>query len=187
MDEGGGELDPLLVAVRQLLELRLLAIGEAEPFQPPPGRRIGRLARHAVLLAEVAELLADAHPRVQAALLGHVPEAQPRDAVDRTAGPAHLAAIGPGQPEDAAHRGRLAGAVRSEEADDAAGPGRERGAVERDDVPVALGEVDDLEHGQCCLPGVVWIHDRRISPGAHEAARIERPRPLGGPGSFVCA
>src|SRR6185503_19238193 len=109
VDEGRGELDSLLVPVRQLLELRLLAIVEAEPFEPAPGRRIGRLARQAVLLAEVAQLLADTHPRIQATLLGHVPEAQPGDAVDRTAGPAHLTAIGPGQPEDAAHRRGLAG------------------------------------------------------------------------------
>jgi len=133
---------------------RLATFGGLQPtFEPAPGRRIGRLARQAVLLTEVAQLLADTHPRIQAALFGHVPEAQPGDAVDRTAGPAHLTAIGPGQPEDAAHRGGLAGTVRSEEADDAAGPGRERGAVERDDIPVALGEVDDLEHGQCVSPG----------------------------------
>ena len=34
VDERGGELDALLVAVRQLLELRLRAIAEAHPLEP---------------------------------------------------------------------------------------------------------------------------------------------------------
>ena len=44
-----------------------------------------------MVLAEVGELLEDAHPRVQAALLGHVPEPQPHVRVDRLALPADLA------------------------------------------------------------------------------------------------
>ena len=47
------------------------------------GRSVGRLARHAVLLAEVAQLLGDPHPRVEAALLGHVAEPQAHVAIDR--------------------------------------------------------------------------------------------------------
>ena len=107
-----------------------------------------------MLLGEVAELLGDLHPRVEPALLGHVPEAQPRVAIDDRALPAHLAAVGPGQPEDAAHGGRLARAVRAEEADDPARVGAERGAVERDHRPVAFGEIDDLEHGWPPLAGL---------------------------------
>ena len=91
---------------------RVAAASASRPLQP-------------VLLGEVGELLADPHPRVQAALLGHVAEAQARVAVDRRALPADLAAVRAGQPEDAAHRRRLAGAVRPEEADDAARAGRE--------------------------------------------------------------
>ena len=41
-------------------------------------RAVASSPRQAVVLAEVGELLADAHPRVEAALLGHVPEPQPR-------------------------------------------------------------------------------------------------------------
>ena len=92
------------------------------------GRRVLRL--HPVLLGEVRELLEDPHPRVQAALLGHVAEPQPRLAADDRAVPADLAAVRPGQAEDAAHRRRLAGAVGAEEADDAAGRGLERRAIE---------------------------------------------------------
>ena len=109
-------------------------------------RGVSVLATHAVLLGEVAELLGDAHPRVEPALLGHVPEAQPGVAIHDGALPAHLAAVGPGQPEDATHRGRLARAVRPEEAHDPSRASDERRAVERDDRPVAFGEIEDLEH-----------------------------------------
>src|SRR5262249_16294662 len=88
----------------------------------------------------------DAHPRVEAALFGHVSEAKPHVAVDRLALPADLAAVRDGQAEDAAHRCRLARAVRPEEADDAARSGGERRAVEGDDGPVAFREVEDLKH-----------------------------------------
>ena len=87
VDERGRELDPLLVAVRQLLELGLRPIGQAHPLQPAQGRGVGVAAAHAVLLREVAQLLGDPHPRIEAALLGHVAEAHPRVAVDRPGRP----------------------------------------------------------------------------------------------------
>ena len=88
-------------------------------------------ARQPVVLGEVGELLADAHPRVQAALLGHVAEPQPRRRVDRPPVPADLARLGDREPEDAAHRRGLARAVGAEEAEQPAAARRERGAVER--------------------------------------------------------
>ena len=97
--ERDGQLDPLLVAVRQLLELRLGAVGQAHPLQPATGRGVRVLAVQPVLLGEVAELLGDAHPRIQAALLGHVAEPQPRIAIDRRALPADLAAVGRARPK----------------------------------------------------------------------------------------
>ncbi len=123
--ERGRQLDALLVAVRQLLELGLGPVAEAHPLQPAQGGGIRRLATEAVLLGEVRELLGDAHPRIQPALLGHIAEAKTLDAIDGLSGPADLAAIRPGQAEDAAHRGGLAGAIRSEESDDPPGLGGE--------------------------------------------------------------
>ena len=146
MGEGDGQLDPLLVAVRQLFELRLGPIGQAHPLQPAHRGGIGVASRQAVLLGEVRELLADAHPRIQPALLRHISESEACRAIHRATLPADRAAVGAGQAEDAAHRRRLAGAVGSEEPDDAAGRGLERGAVEGHHGPVALGQIDDLEH-----------------------------------------
>ena len=127
--------------------------------------------RQPVLLGEVRELLADPHPRIQAALLGHVAEAQPRLAADRRALPADLAAIRSGQPEDAAHRRGLARAVGSQEADDPPGLGLERRAVQGGHGPVALGQVDDLEHVR--PPSMVaGLRVLRLP----EAPDMERPR-----------
>ncbi len=142
-----GQLDALLIAVRKLLDLRLRTVAETHPLEPARRGRIRIAPAQAVLLGEVGELLTDAHPGVQAALLGHVAEAQARPAVDRLALPSDLAAIRPGQPEDAAHRRGLARAVWPEEADDPAGSGGERRAVEGHDSSVALREVVDFEHG----------------------------------------
>jgi hypothetical protein len=79
-------------------------------------------------------------------LLGHVAEPQAVLPVDRFAVPERCAAIGRGEPEDAAHRRGLAGAIRAEEAHEAARPGSEARAIEGDHVAVALGKILDLEH-----------------------------------------
>src|SRR6185295_4434798 len=144
VDEGRPELDPLLVAVGERLELRPDPVGEAEAIEPTRRRSFRRAGAEPVLLGEVAELLADLHPRVEAALLRHVAEPKPRLPVDRLAVPVNGAAVGAGQPEDAPHRRRLAGPVRAEEADEPARADGEGCAVERDDVPVALRQVLDL-------------------------------------------
>ena len=94
---------------------------------------------------EVLELRPDPHVRIQAALLRHVAEAQTRLAVDRRAVPAHLATVGLDEPEDAAHRRRLARAVRAQQPHHAARAHRQAAAVERHDVAVALAQADDLE------------------------------------------
>ena len=161
VDQRRRELDALLVAVGQLLELRLRPVGETHPVEPLERGRVGGLARQPVLLGEVAELLRDPHPRIEPTLLGHVAETQAGVAIDRRALPPDLAAVRPGEPEDAAHRRGLAGAVRAEEADDAAWVRHERRAIEGDDRAVALGEVKDLEHGST-LSGFA---DRRLARG----------------------
>ncbi len=131
--ERGRELDALLVAVRQLLDGRVRAVAEAEPIEPRVrgGERGGPV--ETVELGEEGELGGGRHLRVEAALLRHVAETEPRVPVDRAPVPAHLALVERDEPEHAAHRGRLAGPVRAEEADDPSARNLERGAVERDD------------------------------------------------------
>src|SRR5262245_53176512 len=126
VDERSAKLDALLIAVRERLELVLLAVAEPQPLQPARCRRVRVASRHPVVLGEIAHLLTNPHPRIEAALLGHVPEAEASRAVNRSALPERLTAVGSGEAEDAAHRRGLAGAVWAEEADDPAGRGGER-------------------------------------------------------------
>ena len=96
--------------------------------------------------SEVLDLLADQHVRVQAAFLRHVAEAPALRLPDLGA-PFHLTVAGVevDQAEDGAHRGRLAGAVRPEEADHLAGGNREGEMVERDDLAVSTGQPVELQ------------------------------------------
>ncbi len=51
------ELRPLLVPVRQLLDLRSAALGQSEPVEPARGRRARVLPAHAVQAPEIRDLL----------------------------------------------------------------------------------------------------------------------------------
>ena len=75
VDQGGGQLHPLLVAERQLLDPVAGAVGHAQPLDPVAGGARRVLGREPVQPGEVHELVADPHLGVQAALLGHVAEA----------------------------------------------------------------------------------------------------------------
>src|SRR4029079_19266953 len=93
MDERGAQLDALLIAVRQRLELVQLAVCEPQPGEPAARWRLPLPAQAAVVLGEVAEVLAAPPPGVEAALLGHVAEAEPGHPVDRLAVPQRLALV----------------------------------------------------------------------------------------------
>jgi len=62
-------------------------------------------------------MLVDAHLRVEASFLGHVADTSLGGCVHRRPAPSNLSGVGPLQPEDDAHRSRLAGAVRADEAE----------------------------------------------------------------------
>ena len=120
-DEGRGQLDALLVAQAQRLQLGVAPLGEAEALEPAEGRLAGRRVRHAVQLAEVGQLLRHAHLRVQAAFLGHVADAPAGLEGQGRAQPAHRAGVGGEHAQHDAHRGGLAGAVAAHEAEQLAG------------------------------------------------------------------
>ena len=119
--------------------------GDAEPLGPLVHRRRRRGRRHAVQPGQVDQLLADLHPRVEAALLGHVADLAPGLQRDRCAVPPHLAGVGGEHAERDPHRGGLAGAVAADEAEDLAGADVEGHVVERDHVAVPLRHPVDLQ------------------------------------------
>ena len=73
--EGGDDLDALLVAERELLDLLAGAVLEAEALEVVHDRGLGVRGRHAGQLAEVDELVEDLLLGIEAALLGHVADA----------------------------------------------------------------------------------------------------------------
>ena len=166
VQQRGRELRALLVAVRELLDLRIGAIGEAEPLEPVRRRRARRARAQPVQTAEVGELLADRHPRIEAALLRHVAEPQPLGQPDRPPVPEHLAGVQLDEPEDRAHRRRLPGAVRPEEAEHPPAPDRERAVIERLHRAEPLANAFKTQHGWSRL---AW---RR---GGHRLREARRP------------
>ena len=93
--------------------------------------------------AEVDELFAERHPRVESPLLWHVAELQALGA-STPATPSHeqLTGVRFDEPEDGAHRRRLAGAVRAQEADYSTWPNLQTHIVEGHDLAEALRHLD---------------------------------------------
>ena len=137
VEERGGELHPLLVAERQLLHPLLGAIRQAEAGDPPLRGLAGRGVGAPVQRGQVAKVAVHPHLRVQAALLGHVPEAALHLGAGGPPVPAHLAGVRLEDPQRDSHGGRLAGAVGSDEAEHLALRNGEREAVEGDRLAVA--------------------------------------------------
>src|SRR3984893_3918975 len=114
-DEGGGQLDTLLVAMAELLQLVPRSVLQLEAFQPEGDRGGRRGLGGAMQLRQVDELLADSHLRIQAALLGHVADPAAHLEADGRSIPQHVPAIGDQRAQHDAHRGRLAGPVAADE------------------------------------------------------------------------
>ena len=146
VDQGGGQLHPLLVAERQGLELVGGTVGHAELLEPTQRRAPGRAGGHAVQSGQVLDLLDDHHARVEAPLLGHVAEALTILGGHRGAVPPHDAGVEPDQLEHGSHGRGLARPVGTEEPEDLPGGHRERQLVEGDDVAEAAGEPVELQH-----------------------------------------
>src|SRR5262249_34667626 len=115
---------------------------------------------------------------IEAPLFGQVPEVAARRQVDRAALPADLAGVQRGQAEDGAHRGRLAGTVRAEEAGDGPRLHVERHAIERAPPAVCAPESVDLQHAQprylercACQHGPM---SRHVTIGAAQLGPISR-------------
>ena len=160
MDERGRELHPLLVAVRELLHGRAVAVGETEPLEPARCGGACRTRGQPVQTSEVLELIAHPHSRVEAALLGHVSEPQPLLQTDRAPVPTHLATVELDETEDRAHDRRLSGPVRTEEAEHPAAPHVEAQAVEGDGRVVSFRQRDHLKPSRlrapCGFCGRLW-------------------------------
>lgn len=147
MDEAGSELDALLVAQGEVVELVVHTLTEAEFLEQLGAALLGSLAVDAVQLGQKDQLLQNLFLAVQAALLGHVADAATGVVVKRSPVQEHLARVGGEHAEGDAHRGGLAGAVGADEAVHLAVVDGETHAVEGLDAAEALVQVADFDCG----------------------------------------
>ena len=157
--------------------------------------RASRSASDAAEAGDVAERLAAGHPAVEPRILGEVAElaAMLAGRRDRHAVDGCAAGGRPGEAGEDLERGRLAGAVRAEEAEDGAG-GHVEGQVGQGlDALVVLGQAghrDGVGHrfapscAACDVAG--WRHPcarhRRASPARSVTSTGSKRRPGGGAG-----
>ena len=173
-DQGRGELDPLLVAEAEGLELAVAPLGQAEALQPAQRSLPCLSTRHPVQLAEVRQLLRHAHLGVQAALLGHVADPPAGLEGQGHAQPAHRSGVGREHAQHHPHRRGLAGAVAPHEPEQLPGTDLEGQPVYGDGLAVPLRDVVDLEdptssHGS--PPGSPAIRSRSAAAYASSAIR----------------
>jgi hypothetical protein len=100
----GGKLHPLLVPMGEGIHLAVRSVCDAEPLQPCSCRYRCVGHAHPVQSAEVLELLAYEHGRIQTSFLRHVPEAAALVLADRGPVPPDSPEVQLGQSEDGAHR-----------------------------------------------------------------------------------
>ena len=117
VDEGQGQLDPLLVAGGQVLDVGVAPVGEVDPLQPAVGGPLGLVPVQPGQPGVVDDVLADPHLRVHPPLGRHVADVAAHGVVDGRAVPGDRAAVEADEAEDGSHRRGLPRAVRPEEAE----------------------------------------------------------------------
>jgi hypothetical protein len=120
VEDRGDELDLLLVALRQLLDLALEVVGDPEALEPIDDLGLRLLGRHAVEGRKEAKLLSDLHLGVQPAFLGQVAPRAARQHGVLGPHPGDAAGIGAKDVEHDPHCCRLARAVGAEQPEDPA-------------------------------------------------------------------
>ncbi len=174
VQDGGDELRLLLHALRELVRLLLPPVGEPEPLEPGAQPRLGLLAAHALDGGHEDELLLEHHARVEPALLGHVADAVARRVVGGLAEDLDRAGVGAQDVHDHPQRGRLAGAVRPQQAEDAA-PGNLEGQVLHrhvagEGLPYPLEDDGLVVHGFSASAGILYSAAEWLLPLATRRA-----------------
>lgn len=143
---GGSDLDTLLVAQGEFLQLVLQSLAQSEAGHQFRRGVAGLGGGHAVELAQIHELPEHRLLRVQATLLGHVAHPGSHLAVDRPAVPQHITAGGFQQTHDHAHGGGLARTVAPHESGERAGWDDEGNIVDCGQVAEDPGQISYFKH-----------------------------------------
>ena len=138
MNDRGDELDLLLHALRELLDLLVQPGTELHVVEPLVDALARGLLPDALDRGEEVEVIDDLHAAVEAALLGQIPDLVLSLAIHRLAENPDLARVGGGDVHRHPDRGRLARAVRPEEAEDRAPRNLEGEIVDRPELSERL-------------------------------------------------
>ena len=147
--QGAGQVQPPAHAARVALQHAVGGVGQLELRQELGGPGPGRGPAHVRQLTDQHQVLAPREQRVQRRILGgHADVAAYLRRVPQhvDAGHRRRTRIGPGQRGQHPHGGRLAGAVRAQEAEDGAGRHGDVDTRQRLGLPVALGQPFGLDH-----------------------------------------
>src|SRR5436190_9887046 len=172
-DQRRGDLDFLLVALRELFDFARRRVRQAETFEPARrfGARIG--ARHSLQRAHVLEHSNDRLSWIEAAFLWQIADAIAIRRLERP--PKHLEAAGVrlDDVQDGADERGLARPVRTQQAEDLAAFDLQRYSIERDGLAEALGDA---------------VAPNRHAGGRHRpqgyCKTASRPRPPADAGAF---
>ncbi len=148
VDQHAGERELLLHAARERGRAPPLERRETRKAVEPIDPLLELTARHGEKVAEKSQVLLDREVLVEAEALGHVPDARTdvaRLLVDAPSHESQLARIYGEKGDDAPHDGRLAAAVRADEAEDAAFPDVEADPADRLDGAVGLPQGAHLD------------------------------------------
>ena len=149
MNEGRRELDALLVAQGEIVELVVFALAQPQLVEEFLARATRLVLAHPVELAEEDELADERFLAVESALFRHVADATAVGGVDGRVVEVDLAGIGGEHAESNAHRGGFARAVRADEAVHLSVADAKSHVVQGLFVPERLVEVVNVEgrHG----------------------------------------
>src|SRR5450759_3927706 len=158
VQQGRGHLDALLVAEREGVQDIRHPVAELKRLEQLDRSGPRQHGRQTVDAAEEYQLVQHAHLRVEAALLGHVPEPPSGREVERSISKGDGSGVGSQDAHDDPHRGGLAGPVGPDEAGQPTRSDVEAHAIEGHPVTESANDVSDLEELG------LW-HVATLSPG----------------------
>ena len=143
--QGAHQLDLLLVALAQGLQLAVPVFGDAQLLQPVLGGGDRVAAAQSLELAQVGQHLDDLAAAVQPALLGQVADPVQVGPLHRVAEDRHVTRVGPVDVQQHADQRGLAGAVGAEQPEDLAGVHLQAHVAHRAHIAEGLADLLDRE------------------------------------------
>ncbi len=175
VEDRADELDLLLHALRQRLDLRLGPLSELDAFEPLADQLLGAPTLDSVQLGEEQQMVGDGHLAVEAAFFRQVADSAQVLRPPRPAEEEHLAAVRRENVHDHADAGRLAGAVLAQQTEYGSRRHRQGDAVDRHKLTVRLAHIAQFE----IVAHAGLLMDFRSANGAYATVGVREPGAAG--------